>query len=128
MCSLPFFANSYLFTCFLLLKITLFKTVHTVLGDRRLDLRFSDENFFTIATPTNLQNDRIIFLCCEKNPDSNKSLAKRTSTLQQHLRHSVKIVTYQTHTWRPLVYYALINIKLTLCHLLLYVVYMCQKS
>jgi len=34
----------------------------------------------------------------------------------------------RVHSWRPLAYYAFFKIKLASCHLLLYVVYMCQKS
>ena len=32
------------------------------------------------------------------------------------------------YTWRPLACYSFINIKLAAYHLLLYVVYLCQKS
>ena len=31
------------------------------------------------------------------------------------------------HLWRPLAYYVFITLKLTSCHLLLYVIYMCQN-
>ena len=41
--------------------------------------------------------------------------------------HSHCITCTCRYTWRPLVCYAFINIKLALCHLLLYVVYMWQK-
>jgi len=53
--ALYFFA----FTWFLLLKITLFNTAHTVIKRGGWTLWFSDEKVFTVANLTNLQNNRI---------------------------------------------------------------------
>ena len=39
-----------------------------------------------------------------------------------------RTVLCRVHSWRPLACYTFVKIKLTLCYLLLYVVYMCQKS
>ena len=66
MCSLPFLQTATCLPVFFVVKNNAVQNRPTVLGDRRVDLRFLDEKFYTIATPTNLQNDRIYSYAAKK--------------------------------------------------------------
>ena len=131
-----FFANSYLFYLVLLLKITQF---NTVLCDGKISRDCDKE--VTSRKSWSWWN-----LWAEAGPNraSIDSSEKRIMLDYQLTVLLVKVVcttfsensepvwnvhvSVARYTWRPLACYPFINIKLAAYHLLLYVVYLCQKS
>jgi len=121
-----------LFYLVLLLKITLFNTVHC---DEKKMLRVGKvgahatfwKNLWGKAGP-----NRALIDSSEKRIMLDYQLTVLLVKIVAYVRLSLKITSqYETYTWgytwRPLPWYPFFNIKLAVYHLLLYVVYLFEK-
>jgi len=132
--ALYFFANSYLFHLVLLLKITV----------QYRSLRWEKSHEIVIkmlrVEKVGTLSERICWLKLVqielRSTHQKRGLCWITNRQfywsRSYVRLSLKILSqYETYTWgytwRPLACNAFINIKLAAHHLLLYVVYLCQK-